>query len=67
MLIDCETCAAPPQACQDCVITVLLDSPAVPVEFDEDERSALHSLARVGLVPPLRLMPDSPGIHRGIA
>jgi hypothetical protein len=67
MLIDCETCIAPAHACRDCVVTVLLDRPPAPVELDDDEQAALGSLARAGLVPPLRLASDSSGNGREIA
>lgn len=30
MLIDCDTCTARPAACADCVVGVLLGTPAVP-------------------------------------
>jgi hypothetical protein len=70
VLIDCETCIAPPGACRDCVVTVLLSMPA-HVELDEDEHAAIGTLARAGLVPPLRLAPrtapGSSGTSRGIA
>ena len=71
MLIDCDACLAPEHACRDCVVTVLLGGPPVLVELDDDERAALGSLARVGLVPPLRLATSdpsgSPGSVRDIA
>ena len=80
MLIDCDTCVARDIACDECVVAVLLRSPAqdthrrsretgratrpgapVPsgesVELDPDEQAAIGSLAYVGLVPPLRLVP----------
>lgn len=56
MLIDCDTCRAPEGACRDCVMTVLLQVTEAPVELDDAERDALDSLARAGLVPPLRLV-----------
>jgi hypothetical protein len=66
VLIDCETCRAPASACRDCVMTVLLDHPPVPVELDDAERAALGSLADAGLVPPLRLVPAfDPGSEPG--
>ena len=41
-------------ACDDCVVGVLLaDGPLV---LDDDEREALDALADVGLVPRLRLV-----------
>lgn len=64
MLIDCSTCVARDRACGDCVITVLLGRPPAPVELDATEQQALDSLAGAGLVPPLRLVPDSPGKTR---
>lgn len=67
MLIDCDTCIAPASACRDCVVTVLLDRPPVPVELDADEQAALGSLAQAGLVPPLRLASGSSGKRRDIA
>jgi hypothetical protein len=71
MLIDCATCVARHVACRDCIVTVLLAQPAPaadpsqfdnPLELDQDERDALGTLARAGLVAPLRLvraLPDS--------
>jgi hypothetical protein len=66
MLIDCDTCVARDIACGECVVAMLLRSPAqpgtgerpAPVELDADEHAALGTLAYVGLVPPLRLLPD---------
>jgi hypothetical protein len=56
MLIDCDTCIVRGDACRDCFVTVLLDGPPAPVEIDDDEHAAIGSLARAGLVPPLRLV-----------
>ncbi|MGI8760670.1 MAG: hypothetical protein ACR2LF_05120 [Jatrophihabitantaceae bacterium] len=67
MLIDCDTCPVRGTSCHDCVITVLLRRPALPVELDAAERQAIGSLAAAGLVPPLRGAPDSCGSRRGIA
>jgi hypothetical protein len=67
MLIDCDTCIARDHACGDCVITVLLGGPPVPVDLDDDEQAAIGSLAQAGLVPPLRLVSGSPARRRGIA
>jgi hypothetical protein len=56
MLIDCEQCAMrATSACDDCVVTFLLDEG--PVELDESEMTALSALAGEGLVPKLRLVP----------
>ena len=67
MLIDCDTCIAPAHACRDCVVTVLLDRAPLPVDLDEAEQAAMGSLAEVGLVPPLRLVPELPTKRRDIA
>ena len=59
MLIDCDTCQARDISCGDCVINVLLASPApsdTPTELDPIEFAAIDSLAQVGLIPPLRLV-----------
>ncbi|MGI9092683.1 MAG: hypothetical protein ACR2FF_04410 [Mycobacteriales bacterium] len=69
MLIECDRCAMRDIACDDCVVSVLLatpavraadGSPAVPAaapDFDDAEQVALVALADGGLVPPLRLLP----------
>jgi hypothetical protein len=56
MLIDCDTCAIRGAGCGDCVMTVILGNPVVPVELDDTERGAVDALAAAGLVPPLRLV-----------
>jgi hypothetical protein len=56
MIVDCDRCAVRGRACQDCVITVLLGSPPGGVELDGTERSALDTLAEVGMVPRLQLV-----------
>ena len=61
MLIDCDSCSARGRHCHDCVITVLLGSPAPRVELDSQEQIAFVSLAEAGLVPPLRLVPPAAG------
>lgn len=60
MLIDCDTCRAPREACRDCVMTTLLQVTDAPIDFDDTERAALGSLAQAGLVPPLRLVVAMP-------
>jgi hypothetical protein len=68
MIIDCDTCLARGERCHDCVISVLLGPPVErPVELDAAERTAIGRLADAGLVPPLRLMSDSPVPIQGIA
>lgn len=71
MIIDCDSCEVRGNACGDCVIGVLLRTPApresltpdsdLPsgapiVQLDAPERRALHLLAEQGLVPRLRLV-----------
>jgi hypothetical protein len=59
MIIDCDTCLARDISCGDCVINVLLSSPAPaaePTDLDPVEFAALGTLAQMGLVPPLRLV-----------
>jgi hypothetical protein len=68
MIIDCDGCQMRDLACDDCVVTFLLE----PVEgLGSAERSALAVLADGGLVPPLRMVPGgssaSPGRARGVA
>jgi hypothetical protein len=57
MLIDCATCVARGRACSDCVVTVLLNRPPLPVDLDDEEQAAIEQLSDAGLVPPLRLVP----------
>lgn len=72
MRIDCDSCTAPPSACAECVMTVLLRRPVTDVaefggvDLDDAERAAIDTLAGAGLVPPLRLVPvlDSDGARR---
>lgn len=61
MIIDCNDCLMQnTSACDDCIVTVLLqldrreDS---PLELDRSEADALDHLADAGLVPRLRLIP----------
>lgn len=61
-VIDCDSCQAPPTACQDCVVSVLLGVPdpsLVPVPIEGAHARALGVLADCGLVPPLRLQQDA--------
>lgn len=67
MLIDCDTCVVRGAACRDCVVTMILDSPAQPVDLDDDEQAAVGSLAAAGLLPPLRLVRGVGAQERGIA
>jgi hypothetical protein len=44
-------------ACDDCVVTFLLEPQRGPLEIDGGEMEALEHLADAGLVPGLRLVP----------
>jgi hypothetical protein len=44
-------------ACDDCIVTVLLDGPVRRLEMHEEEVEALGHLAEAGLVAPIRLVP----------
>ncbi|MEP6599069.1 MAG: hypothetical protein ABJB98_06415 [Actinomycetota bacterium] len=56
MIIDCDTCRVRGTGCADCVVSVLLGTPADPLDLDESEQHAVDALAECGLVPPLRLV-----------
>lgn len=56
MIVDCDRCVVRGDACQDCVITVLLGAPPGGVELDGTEAIALENLAAVGMVPRLQLV-----------
>jgi hypothetical protein len=60
MLIDCDECAMQhTSACDDCVVTLLLQDALGPIEVDRDQAAALDVLADAGLVPELRLVPKT--------
>lgn len=50
MHIDCDTCPALGERCNDCVVSVLLGPPELLVL----ERKAVALLAARGLIPPLQ-------------
>jgi hypothetical protein len=64
MLIDCDTCSVRGRACRDCVVTIILNISARPVELDETEQYAVGALAAGGLVPPLRLVHECPDVDQ---
>jgi hypothetical protein len=64
MLIDCDHCGGRPQACADCVVSLMLDAPSGPLELDDLEERAVATLADGGLLPPLRLVPLRPSRGR---
>ncbi|WP_134322994.1 hypothetical protein [Cumulibacter soli] len=57
MIIDCDTCQAKPEACGDCIMTVLVEADPMGTDIDDASANALMALADGGLVPPLRLVP----------
>lgn len=58
MLIDCNECAMQhTSACEDCVVTHLLQDLLGPIEIDPERSAALEVLADAGLVPGLKLVP----------
>lgn len=55
LVLDCGDCAmSDTDACEDCVVTCLLDRPLGAIVFDVDEERALRSMSRAGLVPEIR-------------
>jgi hypothetical protein len=60
MIVDCDRCEVRGDACNGCVITVLLGAPPGGVLLDDTERRALDVLADAGMVPQLRLVPVEP-------
>jgi hypothetical protein len=63
MIIDCDSCVMRQIACGDCVVSVLLDikpAPGKNAELSNADKAAINNLSSVGLVPPLRFVPDSP-------
>ncbi|HVM20987.1 MAG TPA: hypothetical protein VM307_13595 [Egibacteraceae bacterium] len=60
MLIDCGDCAMKhTSACDDCVVTFLLDRPPGAIVFDVAEERALRVLSDEGLAPGSRFEPLS--------
>ncbi|MFQ5968464.1 MAG: hypothetical protein ACE5MI_12780 [Acidimicrobiia bacterium] len=58
MIIDCDACAMQhTSACEDCVVTFILDEAHDTLELSEREMRAIARLSDAGLVPPLRLLP----------
>lgn len=57
MRIDCGECAMQgTEACEDCVVTHLLDRPDGAVVFDVEEERALRTLQDRGLAPNSRFV-----------
>jgi len=67
MIIDCDSCVMRQIACGDCVVSVLLDiKPATgkKAELSNADKAAINNLSSVGLVPPLRFVPNPPNQKR---
>jgi hypothetical protein len=58
-VIDCDTCTVRGDACDDCVVSVMLGGPP-DTPIAADEHRALAVLAQAGLVPPLQMTPPAP-------
>ncbi len=58
MLIDCDSCVMRQTgACEDCIVTFLLDRPEGAVIIDVEAERALRTLADAGLTPHNRYHP----------
>jgi hypothetical protein len=56
--IDCDTCVMrDTAACDDCIVTFLLDRPEGAVVIDVEAERALRTLADAGLTPRNRYRP----------
>lgn len=61
MLIDCDACTQRhTSACEDCLVTVLLQPRRPLVILEPDIADAVGALAKGGLAPALRYRPDAP-------
>ena len=55
MLISCDDCKMQgTDACNDCVVTYILDKPEGAVIFDAEQERAIREMARAGLLPDVR-------------
>lgn len=55
LVLDCSECTMQgTSACEDCVVSYLLDRDGGAVVFDADEERALRALSDGGLVPAVR-------------
>ena len=60
--IDCDCCTMRnTSACDDCIVTFLLDRPEGAIVFDVAEERALRALADGGLAPANRFLPEVSG------
>ncbi len=57
MIIDCDACKMrATNACDECIVPVLLHQMSGPFEMADAEATALDNLAGAGMVSPLRLV-----------
>jgi hypothetical protein len=57
MIINCDSCSMRNIACDDCVVTAVLNITPLPgktAEFSKEDQRAINQLASAGLIPPLR-------------
>lgn len=57
MIINCDSCIMRNIACNDCVVSVLLNIKPLPgknAEFSTQDEVAIGHLSQAGLIPPLR-------------
>jgi hypothetical protein len=63
MRIDCDDCTMQhTEACEDCIVTFLLDRPEGAVVFDVAEERALRVLHDAGMAADNRYRPRSAGL-----
>lgn len=61
MLIDCGTCVMrDTSACQDCIVTFLVDRPEGALVLDIEHQRALRTLHDAGLAPANQYRPVPP-------
>jgi len=64
MHIDCADCAMQhTDACDDCIVTYLLDRPEGAIVFDVAEERAIRALQTGGLIAGTRFVPASHADH----
>ena len=60
MIIDCDACVMrDTDACQDCVVTAVLEPERGPLIFDGDEVVAISLFQDAGLLPETRFEADA--------
>jgi hypothetical protein len=57
MRIDCDDCCMQAtRACEDCIVTFLLERPDGAIVFDAEQERALRTLQDAGLAPRSRFV-----------